>query len=114
MNGGLVDEFINDKFKVTPWFTLITGLRLSQFNATISENAIDPRVGGALTIPRLNWVLQGFYGYYYQAPPLVTATGPLLDLANGQDLPFLRCMASGIFNGSWHHDSIPQLDLVRL
>jgi outer membrane receptor protein involved in Fe transport len=88
VNGGLVDEFINDKFKVTPWFTLITGLRLSQFNATISENATDPRVGGALTIPRLNWVLQGFYGYYYQAPPLVTATGPLFDLANGQNLTF--------------------------
>ena len=88
VNGGLVAEFINDKFKVTPWFTLITGLRLTQFNATISENATDPRFGGALTIPRLNWVLQGFYGYYYQAPPLVTATGPLLDLANGQNLTF--------------------------
>ena len=88
VNGGLVDEFINDKFKITPWFTLIGGLRLSQFNSTISENATDPRVGGALKIPRLNWVLQGFYGYYYQAPPLVTATGPLLDLASGQSLTF--------------------------
>ncbi|HTV04637.1 MAG TPA: TonB-dependent receptor [Acidobacteriaceae bacterium] len=88
VNGGVVDEFINDKFKMTPWFTLIGGLRLTQFNATISENATDPRVGGALKIPRLNWVLQGFYGYYYQAPPLVTATGPLLDLADGQNLTF--------------------------
>ncbi len=88
VNGGLVDEFINDKFKITPWFTLIGGLRLSQFNASISENATDPRVGGALKIPRLNWVFSGFYGYYYQAPPLVTATGPLLDLANGQNLTF--------------------------
>ena len=81
-------EFINDKFKVTPWFTLITGLRLTQFNATISETAADPRFGGALRIPRLNWVFSGFYGYYYQAPPLVTATGPLLDLANGQNFTF--------------------------
>jgi hypothetical protein len=88
VNGGLVDEFINDKFKVTPWFTLITGLRLSQFNATISESATDPRFGGALKVPRLNWVFSGFYGYYYQAPPLVTATGPLLDLANGQSFTF--------------------------
>jgi outer membrane receptor protein involved in Fe transport len=88
VNGGVVAEFINDKFNVTPWFTLLTGLRLTQFNATISENATDPRVGGALKIPRLNWVLQGFYGYYYQAPPLVTATGPLLDLANGQNFTF--------------------------
>jgi len=88
VNGGVAAEFINDKFKVTPWFTLLTGLRLTQFNASISENATDPRLGGALRIPRLNWVLQGFYGYYYQAPPLVTATGPLLDLANGQNFTF--------------------------
>jgi outer membrane receptor protein involved in Fe transport len=88
VNGGVVSEFINDKFKITPWFTLITGLRLTQFNASISENATDPRFGAALKIPRLNWIVNGFYGYYYQAPPLVTATGPLLDLANGQSLTF--------------------------
>jgi TonB dependent receptor/TonB-dependent Receptor Plug Domain len=88
VNGGVVSEFINDKFKITPWFTLIAGLRLTQFNASISENASDPRFGAALKIPRLNWVVNGFYGYYYQAPPLVTATGPLLDLANGQSLTF--------------------------
>jgi hypothetical protein len=88
VNGGVVDEFINDKFKITPWFTLIAGLRLTQFNASISENATDPRFGAALKIPRLNWVFSGFYGYYYQAPPLVTATGPLLDLANGQNFTF--------------------------
>jgi hypothetical protein len=88
VNGGVVAEFINDKFKLTPWFTLIAGLRLSQFDASISEHATDPRVGGALKIPRLNWILSGFYGYYYQAPPLVTATGPLLDLASGQNFTF--------------------------
>ena len=88
VNGGLVSEFINDKFKVTPWFTLIAGLRETQFDATISEHASDPRLGAALRVPRLNWVLSGFYGYYYQAPPLSTATGPLLDLANGQNFTF--------------------------
>jgi hypothetical protein len=88
VNGGVAAEFINDKFKVTPWFTLITGLRLTQFNATISETATDPRFGGALKIPRLNWVLQGFYGYYYQAPPLSTATGALEGLAGSQNFAF--------------------------
>jgi outer membrane receptor protein involved in Fe transport len=90
VNGGAVSEFINDKFKITPWFTLITGLRLTQFDASFSEHATDPRLGAALKIPRLNWVVNGFYGYYYQAPPLVTATGPLLDLANGQNFTFAR------------------------
>ena len=88
VNGGVVSEFINDKFKLTPWFTLIAGLRETQFDATISEHASDPRLGGALRVPRLNWVFSGFYGYYYQAPPLSTATGPLLDLANGQNFTF--------------------------
>ena len=42
----------------------------------------------AVKVPRLNWVFRGFYGQYYQAPPLVTATGPLLGLANSQDFTF--------------------------
>ncbi len=99
VNGGVVSEFINDKFKITPWFTLIAGLRLTQFNASISENATDPRFGAALKIPRLNWVVNGFYGYYYQAPPLATAcspsgseqlptTCPLLNLALPQGFTF--------------------------
>ena len=88
VNGGVISEFINDKFKITPWFTLITGFRATQFKSTISETANDPRFGAALRIPRLNWVFTGFYGYYYQVPPLATATGPLLDLANGQNVAF--------------------------
>jgi TonB dependent receptor/Carboxypeptidase regulatory-like domain/TonB-dependent Receptor Plug Domain len=88
VNGGVAAEFINDKFKLTPWLTLIAGLRETQFNASIAENATDPRVGVALQVPRLHWVLRGFYGYYYQAPPLVTATGALLGLANNQNFSF--------------------------
>jgi hypothetical protein len=88
VNGGVAAEFINDKFNVTPWFTLITGLRLTQFSGNISETATDPRFGGSLKIPKLNWILQGFYGYYYQAPPLSTATGALQGLANSQNFAF--------------------------
>jgi hypothetical protein len=88
VNGGVSAEFINDKFKVTPWLTLIAGLRVTQFNASISENDTDPRFGVAIKVPYLNWVFRGFYGYYYQAPPLVTATGPLADLATSQNFGF--------------------------
>src|SRR5580658_1389304 len=71
VNGSLAAEFINDKFKVTPWLTLIAGLRATQFGGTsVAENSAEPRFGVAVRIPRLNWVLRGFYGYYYQAPPL--------------------------------------------
>jgi len=78
VNGGLAAEFINDKFKITPWLTLIAGLRATQFTDTsISENTADPRFGVAIKVPGLNWVFRGFYGYYYQAPPLSTATNQL-------------------------------------
>ncbi len=88
VNGGLVDEFVDDKFQPTSWLTLIAGLRESQFRSAISQNETDPRFGVNVKVPRLNWVFRGFYGYYYQAPPLVTATGALLGLASSQDLAF--------------------------
>jgi hypothetical protein len=88
ITGGLEDIFVNDKFKPTSWLTLIAGFRQSHFSADIQETYVDPRFGIAIQIPRLRWVLRAFYGDYYQAPPLLTATGPLLDLANSQDLTF--------------------------
>ncbi len=88
VNGGLAAFFINDKYKVAPWLTLIAGLRETAFDATISEHATDPRVGAAIKIPRLNWVFRGFYGYFYQAPPLSTATSELQNLATGQGFGF--------------------------
>ena len=87
-SGGLAAFFLNDKFKVTSWLMLMGGIRQTHFTSGISEDATDPRVGATIRIPRLNWVFRGFYGYYYQAPPLVTASGPLLDFANSQNLAF--------------------------
>jgi hypothetical protein len=95
VTGGLAEEYISDRFKATSWLTLIAGLRESHFTtpgigteAGVTENATDPRFGVALRIPRINWVFHGFYGHFYQAPPLLTATGPLLDLATSQTLTF--------------------------
>jgi hypothetical protein len=88
VNGGVTALFVNDKFKVAPWLTLIAGLRQTEFDSTISQSATDPRFGLAVKVPHLNWVFRGFYGYFYQAPPLVTATGALLDLANNQSFAF--------------------------
>jgi len=88
VTGGVAAQFINDRFKVTPWLTLIAGLRQTEFAGSISETATDPRFGLAVRVPRLNWVFRGFYGYYYQPPPLSTATGALLDLATSQNVTF--------------------------
>jgi hypothetical protein len=59
------------------------------FSGGITEDTINPRFGVAVEIPRLKWVFRAFYGHYYQAPPLITASGPLLQFVNGQDLGFL-------------------------
>ena len=84
--GYLAAAFLEDQFKLTSWLTLTGGLRLTHFSGGVSENAADPRVGAALRIPHLNWVLRGFYGAYYQAPPLSTVSGPLLNYAVAQGL----------------------------
>ncbi|HTX35499.1 MAG TPA: TonB-dependent receptor [Bryobacteraceae bacterium] len=97
VTGGLAELFLSDRFKATSWLTLIAGVRYSHFNSgsvsggsqpAVVESATDPRFGVAIRIPRLNWVFDGFYGHFYQAPPLLTATGPLLNLATSQTLSF--------------------------
>jgi hypothetical protein len=89
VTGGVGEVFLSDRFKATSWLTLIGGLRQSHFGSpSVVENATDPRLGVAIRIPKINWVFQGFYGHFYQAPPLLTATGPLLELATSQTLTF--------------------------
>lgn len=97
VTGGLGEAFLSDRFKVTSWLTLIAGVRYSRFDSGsvsggtqpgVAENATSPRFGAAIRIPRINWVFHGFYGDFYQAPPLLSATGPLLNLATSQSLTF--------------------------
>jgi outer membrane receptor protein involved in Fe transport len=87
--GNVEALFLEDQYKLTSWLTINGGVRLTHFGSTISENAVDPRIGTAIRIPRLNWVLRGFYGRYYQAPPLLTVNGPLLNQAAQQGFGFL-------------------------
>ena len=88
-SGSLAAFFIDDKFQVTRWLTLTAGLRPTRFSGSVTETAISPRFGAALTIPRLKWTFRAFYGHYYQAPPLVTASGPLLQFATANNLGFI-------------------------
>jgi hypothetical protein len=80
--GGLVEEYVSDSFKATRWLTIIGGLRQSHFQAQITENVTVPRIGAAVEVPRLHWVFRGFYGRFYQPPPLVTASGPVVQFAS--------------------------------
>jgi outer membrane receptor protein involved in Fe transport len=77
--GNIETLFVEDQYRATSWLTLNGGLRLTHFGEpTVSENHADPRLGAAVVIPRLNWVLRGFYGWYYQPPPLLTVSGDSL------------------------------------
>ena len=87
--GGVEEAFVEDELKVTPWLTLMGGVRQAHFSGSITENATSPRVGAALQVPRLHWVFRGSYGHYYQPPPLLTASGPLLAFVTSQDSNFI-------------------------
>jgi hypothetical protein len=87
--GSLTSFFIDDKFQPVPWLTLTLGARPTRFSGGVTETSISPRFGAAFTIPRLKWTLRGFYGHYYQAPPLITASGPLLQFANNNNTTFV-------------------------
>ncbi len=87
--GSLETAFVEDQYRLAPWLTLNGGVRLTYFSGLLTEKLATPRLGAAIRLPRLNWVLRGFYGRYYQPPPLSTVSGPLLDLALSQGFGFL-------------------------
>ena len=81
--------FAADKFTVTSWLTLIGGVRATHFSGGVTENTTYPRIGGTLKIPRVNWVFRAFWGKFYQPPPLVTLSGPLIGLCKSNECSFL-------------------------
>jgi outer membrane receptor for ferrienterochelin and colicin len=81
--------FAEDQYAATDWLTLNGGVRITHFSGAVTENAVDPRIGAAVRVPHWNWVVRGFYGRYYQPPPLTTVSGPLLALAADQGFGFL-------------------------
>jgi hypothetical protein len=87
--GGLTQEYVSDNYKAARWLTLIAGLRASQFTASITEIENEPRFGVAVQVPKIDWVFRAFYGHYYQPPPLLTASGPLIGYANSTNTSFL-------------------------
>jgi outer membrane cobalamin receptor len=84
-SGNVVEEYLADNFKATSWLTLLAGLRQTHFAGQFTEDYTAPRVGAALRIPHLNWVFRGYYGRFYQPPPLLTASGPVLAFANSNN-----------------------------
>jgi TonB dependent receptor/Carboxypeptidase regulatory-like domain/TonB-dependent Receptor Plug Domain len=88
-SGGLVAAYVQETFHATPRVTLTAGVRETHFQGIVTENVASPRVGGTYRVPGLEWMLRVFYGRYYQAPPLETLSGPLLQFAQTSNLAFL-------------------------
>jgi outer membrane cobalamin receptor len=86
--GSLGAIYAEDQFQVASWLSLSAGLRQTHFSGNVVENATSPRLGASVRIPKLNWVFRAFYGHFYQAPPLLTLSGPLLQEATSQNLGF--------------------------
>ena len=89
VNGGVEEAFVEDNYRPTSWLTLIGGERQTHFQAAITEDAVYPRIGMAVQIPELGWVLRGFYGHFYQPPPLTSISGPALAYAQASNTSFL-------------------------
>jgi outer membrane cobalamin receptor len=87
--GSVTAFFVDDKLKPVSWLTLSAGMRPTIFSGGVSENSISPRFGVALNVPKLKWTFRASYGHYYQAPPLLTASGPLLQFAGSNNLAFI-------------------------
>jgi outer membrane cobalamin receptor len=88
--GSLIALLAEDQFRATSWLTLSAGIRQTHFSGAVVQNATSLRFGAALRIPKLNWVFRGFYGHFYQPPPLATVSGPALkQIIGSQGLGFV-------------------------
>lgn len=82
----LTAAWVEDQYKATSWLSLTGGVRLTHFSGLLTENAASPRLGVAVQIPHLQWVLRAAYSRYYQAPPLDTVSSDIftaVDPASG-------------------------------
>lgn len=87
--GHLEAVFAQDRFRATSWLTLTGGIRQTHFSGGLAENATSPRIGASVQVPRAGWVVRGFYGRFYQAPPLDTVSGPLVGFVTRENLAFV-------------------------
>lgn len=83
-NAGLVEFYLSDHLRVNQWITLLGGMRFSIYRGGFAESAAYPRIGATVEIPKLHWVLRGFYGHYFQPAPVETVSSDFLNYVNGQ------------------------------
>ena len=80
-SAGLVEFYLSDHLRVGRYVTLLGGERFSIYHGGFDESATYPRIGVTAEIPRLHWVLRGFYGHFFQPAPLETVSSSVLNYA---------------------------------
>ncbi|HUY95745.1 MAG TPA: TonB-dependent receptor plug domain-containing protein, partial [Terracidiphilus sp.] len=78
----LFEYYVSDNLRLGRYVTLLAGERFSVYRAGINESAIYPRLGATVLIPRLGWVLRGFYGHFFQPAPIQTVSTSVLQYAS--------------------------------
>jgi hypothetical protein len=81
-NAGLVEFYVGDHLRLGQYVTLLGGERFSIYRAWLNESATYPRIGMTVRIPKLNWVLRGFYGHFFQPAPILTVSSSVLNYAS--------------------------------
>jgi len=89
---GVEELYAEDSFRATPWLTLTAGIRQTHFSGDRVEDAVYPRVGAAIQIPKLNWVFRGFYGHFYQPPPLTKLNNEQVQIVNQMGESFVTLL----------------------
>jgi len=77
----LVEGYVSDHLRLGQYFTLLGGMRFSSYHAGLNESVAYPRIGATVQIPRLHWVLRGFYGHFLQPAPVQTVSQSVLNYA---------------------------------
>jgi hypothetical protein len=78
----LYEFYLSDHVRLGRYVTLLGGERFSIYRAWLNESAIYPRIGATVEIPRLHWVLRGFYGHFFQPAPILTVSSSVLNYAS--------------------------------
>ena len=75
--------YVSDHLRLGRYVTLLGGERFTTSSAAISTSPRSIRASAQpLTIPRLHWVLRGFYGHFFQPAPLETVSSSVLNYAS--------------------------------
>jgi len=83
-DAGLLEFHVSDHLHLGRYVTLMGGMRFSIYRAALNENAAYPRIGATVEIPKLHWVLRGFYGHFFQPAPVETVSSTFLTYVNHQ------------------------------